>query len=148
MIGPASITDHRRRRAQTTQSTADRRPNQGASEGSRYVHNRPRFGHVLLICPRDGHIASSYHAWHGDLRAGEYADVPGLCRSAALEEVRGHGFVLTPGRYVGAEDVEDEGEAFEEKIKTLARTLEPQFAESARLDQAVRDSLAGLGYVL
>jgi hypothetical protein len=57
MIGLASITDHRRLRAQTALPTVDRRPIHGASEGPRYVHNHHRFGHVLRICPQDGHVA-------------------------------------------------------------------------------------------
>ena len=64
-------------------------------------------------------IARTYHAWRGEKEAGEYADVPGFCKSAPLEEVRKHGHVLTPGRYVGAEAVEDDGEPFEEKMKRL-----------------------------
>ncbi len=55
-------------------------------------------------------IADTYHAWRGEQDAGEYADVPGFCKSVTLEEIREHGHVLTPGRYVGAEAVEDDGE--------------------------------------
>jgi len=75
-----------------------------------------------------------------------YADVPGYCRSATIDEIRGHGFVLTPGRYVGAEDIEDDGEPFEDKIARLVDTLEDQFAESAQLEKAIRQNLQGLGY--
>ena len=62
-------------------------------------------------------------------------DEPGFCKSVKLEEIRTHGYVLTPGRYVGAADVEDDGEPFEQKMKRLTATLEEQFAESAKLEQ-------------
>ncbi len=65
-------------------------------------------------------IAGTYHAWRGDKDAGEYADVPGFCKAATLDDIRKHGHVLTPGRYVGAEAAEDDGEPFEEKMKRLA----------------------------
>jgi type I restriction enzyme M protein len=73
-------------------------------------------------------IADTYHRWRGD-GAGKYADVAGFCKSATTEEIRAHQHVLTPGRYVGAEDVEDDGEAFEEKMARLVAKLEEQFAE-------------------
>ena len=60
-------------------------------------------------------IADTYHAWRGEEGAGNYIDVPGFCKSADIEEVRRHGHVLTPGRYVGAAPQEDDGEPFEEK---------------------------------
>ena len=91
-------------------------------------------------------ITGTYHAWRGDKGAGDYGDIPGFCRSAPLEEIRKHGHVLTPGRYVGAEDLEDDGEPFDEKMRKLATTLEQQFAESARLEQEIRKNLKGLGY--
>ncbi len=91
-------------------------------------------------------ITGTYHAWRGEKGAGEYQDVPGFCRSAPLEEIRKHGHVLTPGRYVGAEDVEDDGEPFDEKMRRLTATLEQQFAESARLEREIRRNLKGLGY--
>src|SRR5690606_18821542 len=91
-------------------------------------------------------IADTYHAWRGEAEAGEYADVPGFCKSAALEEVRKHGHVLTPGRFVGAEAVEDDGEPFDEKMKRLVATLREQQAEAARLDAAIAASLRELGY--
>ncbi len=91
-------------------------------------------------------IAGTYHAWRGDKGAGEYADVPGFCRAAKVEEVREHGFVLTPGRYVGAEAQEEDDEPFEERMKRLVAQLREQQAEGARLDAAIVSSLKGLGY--
>ena len=66
-------------------------------------------------------IAGTYHAWRGEEGAGEYANVPGFCKSASLEEVRKHGHVLTPGRYVGAAPQEDDGEPFGEKMARLTK---------------------------
>jgi type I restriction enzyme M protein len=91
-------------------------------------------------------ILSAYHSWRGDKGAGKYEDVAGFCKSATLEEIRSHGHVLTPGRYVGAEEVEDDGEPFEQKIKRLVGELNEQFAESARLEAAIKANLRGLGY--
>ncbi len=90
-------------------------------------------------------IAGTYHAWRGDKGAGKYQDEPGFCKSAKLEEIAGHGFVLTPGRYVGAVDVEDDGEPFEDKMARLTAELEGQFSEAARLEKAIRKNLKGLG---
>jgi type I restriction enzyme M protein len=86
-------------------------------------------------------IAGTYHAWRGDPGAGEYADAPGFCKSATLEEIRKHGHVLTPGRYVGAEAAQDDGEPFAEKFARLRAELETQFAESARLEAEIRKNL-------
>jgi type I restriction enzyme M protein len=91
-------------------------------------------------------IAGTYHAFRGERDAGEYADVPGFCHSASLEEVRKHSHVLTPGRYVGAEARDDDGELFEQKMKRLATTLRQQQAEAAKLDMAIAANLRELGY--
>jgi type I restriction enzyme M protein len=91
-------------------------------------------------------IAGTYHAWRGDRGAGEYADVPGFCKAAKLDEIQKHGYVLTPGRYVGAEAVEDDGEPFEEKMARLAAILREQQAEAARLDAVITANLKELGY--
>jgi type I restriction enzyme M protein len=91
-------------------------------------------------------IAGTYHAWRGDKAAGEYADVPGFCKRATLEDIRKHGHVLTPGRYVGAETAEDDGEPFEEKMKRLTATLREQQAAAAKLDAAIAANLEELGY--
>jgi len=91
-------------------------------------------------------IAATYHAWRGEPGAVTYADVPGFCKSATLEEIQSHGYVLTPGRYVGAEEAEDDAEPFEEKMQRLTLKLEEQFKESARLEKAIRQNLSGLGY--
>ncbi len=90
-------------------------------------------------------IASTYHAWRGEQEAGEYADVPGFCKSASLDEVRQHGHVLTPGRYVGAEAQEEDGEPFDEKMQRLVATLRQQQAEAAKLDAAIAANLTELG---
>jgi type I restriction enzyme M protein len=93
-------------------------------------------------------IAGTYHAWRGDKGAkGKYADVPGFCKSATTDEIAAHGHVLTPGRYVGAEEVEDDGEPFEEKMPRLVAELYAQFAESAKLEKAIKANLKGLGFV-
>lgn len=91
-------------------------------------------------------IADTYHAWRGEKDAGEYEDIPGFCKSASWEEIKSHGYVLTPGRYVGAEEVEEDDEPFEEKMQRLTATLNEQFTESARLEAAIRENLRGLGY--
>jgi type I restriction enzyme M protein len=91
-------------------------------------------------------IAGTYHAWRGDKHAGKYADVPGFCKAAKVDEIRKHGHVLTPGRYVGAEATEDDGEAFEEKMQRLAASLREQQAEGAKLDAAIAVNLKELGY--
>jgi type I restriction enzyme M protein len=77
-----------------------------------------------------------------------YTDTPGFCKSATIEEIRKHGHVLTPGRYVGAEALEDDGEPFDAKMRRLTATLREQQAEGARLDAAIRENLEGLGFGL
>jgi type I restriction-modification system DNA methylase subunit len=73
-----------------------------------------------------------------------YKDIPGFCMSATLEEIRARGHVLTPGRYIGAEDIEDDGEPFDQKMKRLTAKLEEQFRESARLEVVIRRNLKEL----
>lgn len=88
-------------------------------------------------------IADTFHAW----QQGEgYEDVPGFCKSATLDEVRKHEHVLTPGRYVGAAEQEEDGEPFAEKMQRLTAQLAEQFAESAKLESEIKKNLAGLGY--
>ena len=91
-------------------------------------------------------IAGTYHAWRGDKNAGKYADIPGFCKATKLDGIRKHGHVLTPGRYVGAEAIEDDGEPFEDKMKRLAATLREQQGEAAELDAAIAANLKELGY--
>ncbi|MBL9044497.1 MAG: SAM-dependent DNA methyltransferase [Myxococcales bacterium] len=91
-------------------------------------------------------IAATYHAWRGDKGSGAYVDIAGFCKSATTAEIASHGHVLTPGRYVGAEEVEADAEPFEEKMARLVSELNAQFAESAKLEQAIKANLRGLGY--
>ncbi|MBI4393795.1 MAG: SAM-dependent DNA methyltransferase [Euryarchaeota archaeon] len=91
-------------------------------------------------------IAGTYHAWRGDTGAGDYVDVPGFSMAAKLDDIRKHGHVLTPGRYVGPEAVEDDGEPFEEKMKRLTATRREQQAEAAKLDAAIAANMKELGY--
>jgi len=99
---------------------------------------------------------ATYHAWRasssspppraGEGEGGGYTDIPGFCKSAPLDDVRKHGHVLTPGRYVGAAEVEDDGEPFAEKMKRLTATLREQQAEAAKLDAAIAANLKEIGY--
>jgi type I restriction enzyme M protein len=134
---------------------------------------RDRRGHVLFIDTRKlgrmvdrthreltdediARVAGTYHAWRlpaeasakagGEKDAGEYADVPGFCKSVTLEDIGKHGHVLTPGRYVGPEAQEDDGEPFEENMKRLVAQLREQQAEATKLDAAIANSLRELGY--
>jgi type I restriction enzyme M protein len=104
-------------------------------------------------------IAGTYHAWRGDIphsskgrhsreseKPAPYSDIPGFCKSATLEDIRKHGHVLTPGRYVGAEAAEPDSEPFDEKMKRLTKTLRAQQAEAAKLDAAIDANLKELGY--
>jgi type I restriction enzyme M protein len=89
-------------------------------------------------------IANTYHAWRGEPDAGVYVDVPGFCKAAKLEEIRGHNHVLTPGRYVGAQDIEDDEVPFPERFAALRAKLETQFVESEALSGAISTRLAKL----
>lgn len=89
-------------------------------------------------------IAATVDAWRGE--SGEYEDIAGYCRSVKLAEIAEHGHVLTPGRYVGAEEVEDDDEAFEEKMQKLTEKLGEQMAKGTELDALIRKKLGGLGY--
>jgi type I restriction enzyme M protein len=87
-------------------------------------------------------IAKVVAAWRGEADAGDYADIAGFCRSVPLAEIAQHGHVLTPGRYVGAEEVED----FATKMQQLTERLGEQMARGAELDVLIRQKLGGLGY--
>jgi type I restriction enzyme M protein len=102
--------------------------------------------HRELSDEETARIAGTYHAWRGDKGAGDYEDVAGFCKSAKLREIAEHNYVLTPGRYVGAAEVEDDEVSFEEKLPLLVAELDEQFAESARLEQTIRANIRKLGY--
>lgn len=89
-------------------------------------------------------ITHTYHAWRGEEDAGEYEDVSGFCKSTGLDEIRAQGHVLTPGRYVGAEDALADDEPFEVRMPVLVRSLEKQFTESGRLQTEITERLSAL----
>ncbi|MZR14328.1 N-6 DNA methylase [Maritimibacter sp. DP07] len=89
-------------------------------------------------------IAAAYHAWRGEPDAGAYADEPGFCKAASMEEIAKHNYVLTPGRYVGAGATEDDDEPFGEKFDRLTAELRAQFAEGRRLEQKISTQLEKL----
>ena len=91
-------------------------------------------------------MADAFHAWLGKEGSGEYADVPGFCKSTSLEEIRKHGHLLTPGRYVGAAPQEDDGEPFEEKMTRLAAQWRTRQSEANRLDGEIEANLQRLGF--
>jgi len=102
--------------------------------------------HRLLTDEEIARIAGTYHAWRGDAGAGKYENVSGFCKSTTIEKIRGSGYVLTPGRYVGPEAVKEDSEPFEEKMRRLTARLSEQFQESERLEAEIRTNLKRLGY--
>ena len=96
-------------------------------------------------------IAGTVHRWRGDAEAGAgeaYADVPGFCRAVKLAEIAEHGHVLTPGRYVGAEEMDEDDEAFSEKMGRLTAQLAEQMVQGSSLDSLIREKLGALGYAV
>ena len=126
-------------------SSADRR------DQTLFIDAR-KLGHMIDRTRRDlsaediNRISNTFHAWQGEEGARAYADIPGFCKSATIEEIRKHGHVLTPGRYVGAAPQEDDGEPFEEKMARLTTQWRQQQAEARRLDAAIEENLARLGF--
>ena len=107
--------------------------------GTLVDRTRKEFGHEDIAS-----IANAYHAWRGEKNAGPYEDKPGFCMAATLEEIRTHNHVLTPGRYVGAPDIEDDDLPFEERFAALRAKLEGQFTEANKLTASIRAKLAGM----
>lgn len=100
--------------------------------------------HRVLTADDIAKIADTYHAWREETDAGEYEDVPGFCKAATLEEIKSHGFILTPGRYVGAAAAEEDDEPIEEKLERLRARLIADFEESDRLEVIIRQRLEDL----
>ncbi len=89
-------------------------------------------------------IADAYHRWRNS--GGVFSDVEGFCKAATIEEVRANGYVLSPGRYVGTEAVENDGIPFEEKMQALTETLYKQLEEGEKLKQQIKANLASMGF--
>lgn len=131
--------------------------NRNKKNGSSKGNWRDRRGEVLFIDARKlgvmvdrthkelgediAKIANTYHAWRGEPDAGKYEDVLGYCASANIEQIEKHNFVLTPGRYVGTEEVEEDDEPIEEKIERLKNELFLAFEESNKLQKRVKKAL-------
>ena len=132
-------------------------------EGHSASNHRDRQGETLFIDARNmgsmldrthkeltrddiAEITRTYHAWRGEVKDGSYEDVAGFCKAATVAEIKANDYVLTPGRYVGAAAIEDDGIPFEEKMTDLSQTLYRQMEESEKLDAVIRKNLEVLGY--
>nr|WP_227520165.1 class I SAM-dependent DNA methyltransferase [Marinobacter sp. LV10R510-11A] len=102
--------------------------------------------HKELTTDDIAEITRTYHAWRGEAKDGGYEDLPGFCKATTLADIKANDYVLTPGRYVGAAAIEDDGIPFEVKMTELSKTLYQQMAEAERLDVVIRENLEGLGY--
>jgi type I restriction enzyme M protein len=102
--------------------------------------------HKELTADEIATIARTYHAWRGERKDGDYTDQPGFCKAATLAEIAANDYVLTPGRYVGAAEVADDGVLFETKMAALTQTLYQQMASAQTLDARIRENLEALGY--
>lgn len=102
--------------------------------------------HKELTTEDIAEIARTYHAWRGEAKDGGYEDKAGFCKAATLDEIKANDCVLTPGRYVGAAEVDDDGTPFEEKMDSLTSTLYRQIRETKELDSKICGNLEALGY--
>lgn len=102
--------------------------------------------HKELTADDIGKISNIYHAWRGELKGKKYEDIPGLCKSAPLDDVRQQQWILTPGRYVGAEEEEEDSELFEEKMKQLAVQLSEKMEQGQRLDDEIKKNMESIGF--
>jgi len=135
----------------------------GASAQTANIKHRKRIGETLFIDARNhgtmldrthkeltetdiAEIAKTYHAWRGEAKDGDYADKPGFCKSSTLDDIKANDYVLTPGRYVGAAAIEDDGIPFETTMTDLTTTLYQQMEDAQKLDMAIRKNLEALGY--
>jgi len=91
-------------------------------------------------------ITRTYHAWRGEAEDGEYEDVAGFCNAAPLEDIKKNNYVLTPGRYVGIEDEENDGIPFEEKMELLSQKFLGQLEKSHKLDEIIERNLREFGF--
>lgn len=91
-------------------------------------------------------ISGTYHAWRSEAKNSDYEDVPGYSKAASLEEIKANDYVLTPGRYVGSAEVEDDGVPFEEKMQGFSKKFFRQMKEAEVLNQLIRQNLGVLGY--
>jgi len=91
-------------------------------------------------------ISATYHNWKTEALFENYEDTPGFCKSAKLEEIKEHDYILTPGRYVGIEEEEDDGIPFEDKMKVFTSELSEQFKKSKELEERIRKNLSELGF--
>jgi len=136
----------------TRNKAADKQRGFRARHGETLFIDARKLGHLKdrihceLSDDEVNEIGRTYHAWRGEKTANAYADKPGFCKAATLKELQSHGHVLTPGRYVGAEEAEDDGVSFEERMATLSAELYEQMAEARKLDAAIKKNLEGLGY--
>ena len=96
----------------------------------------------------DLELKEIYDTYHNYQKNENYEDKQGFCKSASLEEVRSHDYILTPGRYVGIEEVEDDGVSFDEKMSTLTTKLADMFVKSHELEEEIKVRLGAIGYGL
>ena len=100
--------------------------------------------HKVLTGDEIARISSTYHAWRGE--GGEYKDITGFCKSATLEDIRQNDYILTPGRYVGFEEVKEDDEVFEANMEKLTKELSDQLKKSSELDEEIRKNLKSIGF--
>jgi len=136
----------------TRNKGADRQRGYRARQGETLFIDARKLGTLIDRTHREltddeiADIARTYHAWRDEGQSDQYEDKPGFCKVATLKDIKSHGFVLTPGRFVGAEEVEDDGIPFEEKMTELSAQLYQQMAEARNLDDTIRRNLEALGY--